>query len=345
LPSFDGDGVTGGFKSMQDARKGLSKQEGLVLTSDEMARLSDKELSEKLPQLRVVARALPSDKSRLVKIAQGLNLVTGMTGDGVNDAPALKKADIGFAMGSGTEVAKEAGDVVILDDNIMSISRAVSYGRTIFKSIRKFIIFQMTSNLGAIAVSIIAPLLGVRAPITVIQILWMNLIMDALAGIAFAGERPRAKYMREKPKRRDEGIINRYMLNQMLVGSFAAAAICLWFLFSPFVGGLFEGRDNAYFMAAFFLLFMFLALFNTLNVRTHEVNLLSYLSGNKQFLFIIGGVMAIQVFLTYFGGSIFRTQPIHIGHFALAIGLALLIIPIDILRKLILKKLNKPVGT
>ncbi|MCL2556350.1 MAG: calcium-translocating P-type ATPase, PMCA-type [Firmicutes bacterium] len=327
-----------------------NKGQNLILTSDELHTLSDYELKLKLPNLRVIARALPQDKSRLVKIAQSLDLVVGMTGDGVNDAPALKKADIGFAMGSGTEVAKEAGDIVILDDNINSIAKAVSYGRTIYKSIRKFIIFQLTSNLGAIAISIVAPLVGLREPITVIQILWMNLIMDSLAGLAFAGEKPKARYMLEKPKKRNEPIINRYMLNQMIIGAIATAGIAFFFLNSNIISVFFARNTRGYLTgdyffnyhrAGFFAMFMFMALFNTLNVRTHEINLFKGLKDNKPFLLIIGGVSLVQVFITYFGGSIFRTEALLFRHLAVVLSLAALIIPIDIIRKLILKALKK----
>ena len=171
---------------------GLIKEqkEGSALTSEELSAMSDHELKAKLSKLRVVARAIPSDKSRLIKISQELGMVSGMTGDGINDAPALKKADVGFSMGSGTEVAKEASDIVILDDNFLSISKAILYGRTIFKSIRKFIIFQLTINLCAVGISIIGPFIGINSPITVLQMLWVNMVMDTLAGLAFAGEAP-----------------------------------------------------------------------------------------------------------------------------------------------------------
>ena len=149
----------------------LEKDTDVVLTSDELAKLSDEEIKKMLPNIRVIARALPSDKSRLVRLAQELDLVAGMTGDGVNDSPALKKADVGFAMGGGTEVAKEASDIVILDDNFNSIDRAILYGRTIFNSIRKFIVFQLTINVSAVLISFICPLIGIDNPLSVIQIL------------------------------------------------------------------------------------------------------------------------------------------------------------------------------
>ncbi|MBQ3586690.1 MAG: HAD-IC family P-type ATPase, partial [Synergistaceae bacterium] len=149
----------------------ISSPDDVAMTSQEMAEKSDDELKAILPNLRVISRALPSDKSRLVKIAQELNLVVGMTGDGVNDSPALKKADVGFAMGSGTEVAKEAGDITILDDNFKSIAKAILYGRTMFKSIRKFLVFQLTVNVSAVMICFLGPLFGQNVILTVIQLL------------------------------------------------------------------------------------------------------------------------------------------------------------------------------
>ena len=181
---------------------GLLKAEDIILTSEELEKMSDEKLKLLLPKIKVVARALPQDKSRLVRISQELGLVVGMTGDGVNDAPALKTSDVGFSMGSGTEVAKEASDIVILDDNFLSITKSILYGRTIFKSIRKFIIFQLTVNLCAVGISIIGPFIGIDTPITVIQMLWINMVMDTLAALAFAGEPPLKEYMEEPPKKK-----------------------------------------------------------------------------------------------------------------------------------------------
>jgi len=325
---------------------GILEKDGVVLTSDEMAKMSDGDLEKILPNLRVVARALPSDKSRLVRVAQNLNLVCGMTGDGVNDAPALKKADIGFAMGSGTEVAKEAGDIVIMDDNINSISRAVSYGRTIFKSIRKFLIFKLIINFCAMAICIIAPLLKIDTPITVIQMLWINIVMDTLAGLAFGGEKPRAKYMAEPPKRRDEPIINKYMWQQIIVGSVVTSVVSIWFLLSPMVQGHFDGQGgNLYAASAFFMFFMFMNIFNAFNARTHDVNPFSYLSLNKPFIWIMGVVSLTQIVMVFFGGGVFRTEPLSILDFGIVMLLALLVIPVDMVRKLIVNRGGRVTGT
>ena len=169
----------------------ITSNNDIVLSSSDLEKLSDNELKKIIPNLKVVSRALPEDKKRLVMLSKELGLVTGMTGDGVNDSIALKKADVSFAMGSGTEVSKEASDIVIVDDNILSISRAILYGRTTFKNIRKFIIFQLTVNISAIMLALIGPFIGVPSPITVLQMLWINMVMDTLAGLAFSYEVPR----------------------------------------------------------------------------------------------------------------------------------------------------------
>ena len=208
----------------------LEKDSDVVLTSDELAKLSDDEIKKMLPNIRVIARALPSDKSRLVRLAQELDLVAGMTGDGVNDSPALKKADVGFAMGGGTEVAKEASDIVILDDNFNSIDRAILYGRTIFNSIRKFIVFQLTINVSAVLISFVCPLIGLDNPLSVIQILWVNLVMDTLAALAFGGEPALSRFMQEKPKRRTEHIISKNMMSQIITGAAWTFILALFLL-------------------------------------------------------------------------------------------------------------------
>ena len=253
----------------------VTSSNDLILTSDELNSMNDDKIKEILPNLKVVARAMPNDKSRLVKIAKELGLVVGMTGDGVNDAIALKKADIGFAMGSGTEVAKEASDIVIEDDNILSIEKSILYGRTIFKSIRKFIIFQLTVNFCAVSVSIISPFIGIPSPVTVIQMLWINMVMDTLAGLAFSYEPPLPEYMEEPPKKRNEEIINKYMLNEILITGLYSSILCIIFLRSPFISSLFRNTsDNKYLMTAFFGLFIFMSIFNSFNARTDRLNIL-----------------------------------------------------------------------
>ena len=316
---------------------GLYQEGDLILTSDEMKNMTDEKLKEVLPKLRVIARAIPQDKSRLVRISQELDLVVGMTGDGVNDAPALKRADVGFAFGSGTEVAKEASEVVILDNNFLSIAKAILFGRTIFKSIRKFIIFQLTVNICAVSLSIIGPFIGVDTPVTVIQMLWINMVMDTLAALAFSFEAPLKEYMEEKPKKRDEPIINQYMKDEILFTGIYSTLICILFLKLPIFHQLFRSGEQ-YILTAFFGLFIFISIFNSFNARTHRLNLLSHLSGNKAFIFIISFIFIVQVLLIYFGGDLFRTSGLTFFEFQIMFLLSFTVVPVDFLRKIYLRK-------
>ena len=335
--------ITGDNKSTATS---IAKEVGLVtnktdiiLTSKELSNLSDDKVKEIMPNLRVVARSMPQDKSRLVRLAEEENLVVGMTGDGVNDAPALKKADVGFAMGSGTEVAKEASDIVILDDNFLSITKAILYGRTIFKSIRKFIIFQLTINLCAVSLSIIGPFIGVNTPVTVIQMLWINMIMDTLAGIAFSYEAPLESYMKEKPKPKNEKIMNQYMYSEIIFTGLYSSFLCLLFLKSPFLNHLYrQGPHNKYIMTSFFALFIFIGIFNCFNARTPRLNLLSNLSRNKVFIIIIGFIIIVQLYLIYYGGKLFRSYGLLPKELLITILLASTVVPVDWLRKLITKR-------
>lgn len=314
----------------------------LAVTGRELASMTDAEVLRILPRLRVVARALPTDKSRLVRLAQSQGLVTGMTGDGINDAPALKKADVGFAMGTGTEVAKEAGDIVILDNNFASIAKAIRYGRTIFKSIRKFVVFQLTMNLCAVGVSLIAPFIGVDTPVTVIQMLWINIIMDTLAGLAFAGEPALREYMEERPTKRDEPVLCRQMIRQIVWAGACTIGLCLAFLKVPLFKELFRYRENPiYFYTAFFALFVFSGVFNAFNARTERINLFSHLGKNKTFVVFILLVVAVQLLLVYVGGSVFRCAGLTARELLITLALSFTVIPADLLRKLIFRRFSR----
>lgn len=321
----------------------ISDKDDIILTSDELKELSDDKVKEILPRLKVVARSMPQDKSRLVRLAEEKNLVVGMTGDGVNDAPALKKADVGFAMGSGTEVAKEASDIVILDNNFLSIANAISYGRTIFKSIRKFIIFQLTINLCAVSLSIVGPFIGIETPVTVIQMLWINMIMDTLAGIAFSYEPPLKSYMQETPKAKNEKIMNSYMYSEIVFTGIYSALLCLFFLKSPTIRMLYRtDPSNKYIMTAFFALFIFMGIFNCFNARTPRLNLLADLNKNKVFILIILFIILVQLYLIYYGGNLFRAYGLSSKELIITILLASTVIPVDWLRKLATKR-NKTI--
>lgn len=317
----------------------LRKEDELVWTSDELARMNDEEVKSKLPKLRVVARALPMDKSRLVRLAQELNLVVGMTGDGVNDSPALKKADVGFAMGSGTEVAKEAGDIVILDDNFLSIKKAILYGRTIYNSICKFIVFQLTINFSAVAINFLAPFIDIDNPLTITQILWINLVMDTLAALAFGGEPALEKYLREQPKRRSAPIVSKKMLQSVVLGGLYITIVGIAFYKSAWVDHLFRDADNhIYTYTGFFCTYIFMAVANGFNVRTDSVNLLENISLNKGFLQVMALIVVIQVAMTYVGGRVLRTTPLNASEWVVVVLFALSIVVIDLLRKLLLGK-------
>lgn len=322
----------------------VTSDKDLVLTHQELENLSDESLKEMLPDLRIVARSLPQDKSRLVKISEELNLVTGMTGDGVNDAPALKKADVGFSMGGGSEVCKEASDIVILDDNFLSISNAILFGRTIFKSIRKFIIFQLTINLCAVSLSIIGPFIGIETPVTIVQMLWINMIMDTLAGIAFSYEPPLKSYMNEPPKKKEEPIINKYMYGEILFTGIYSSILCLIFLTSSTVRSFYRyDPTDKYFMTAFFALFIFMGIFNSFNARTTRINILSNIFKNKAFLIVTLIIVIVQLYLIYYGGELFRAFGLTLKEIQITILLAATVIPIDWIRKLIVKRTHSSI--
>lgn len=321
----------------------IKTEEDIILTSDDLNALSDDELKAKLKNIRVVARALPSDKSRFVRIAQELNLVVGMTGDGVNDSPALKRADIGFAMGSGTEVAKEASEVVILNDNFHSIEKAVLYGRTIFNNIRKFIIYQLTINVAAVLISFICPLIGIENPLTIIQILWVNLIMDTLAALAFGGEPALNEYLHEKPKRRDEPIVSKYMWSAILTAGVWTVVLSLIFLLTP-IKKLFTPATTDFpgtLLTGYFTFFILTAIFNAFNTRTEGFNLFANLSKNKGFLVVMGIILVVQIVITYVGGDVLGCYGLNWTEWLIVIAGAISIIPIDFIRKLIIKLCTK----
>lgn len=316
----------------------LQSNDDVALTSAEMAEKSDEELKKILPHLRVVSRALPTDKSRLVRIAQELDLVVGMTGDGVNDSPALKKADVGFAMGSGTEVAKEAGDITILDDNFASIEKAILYGRTMFKSIRKFLIFQLTVNVAAVLTCFIGPLLGENVVMTVIQLLLINLAMDTLAAIAFGSEPALKEYMREKPIPRNASIISKEMFTQIIISALYITFICLSILFLPPIRNLFGNVDTTYLKSALFATFMMAITFNGFNARTSHMNPFEGLGRNKSFLIVMFAIFSMQFIFVTFGGNVLSVESLSPMSWLICVVLAFLVVPIDMIRKAFAKK-------
>lgn len=326
---------------------GILKDEStdIVLTHEELESLSDEDLKKKLPNLRVVSRAKPLDKKRLVTIAQQLENVVGMTGDGVNDAPALKQADTGFAMGDGTAVAQEAGDVVILNNSLTSIKDCILNSRTMSKSVSKFLIFQLTVNVSTLLMNIVAPILGWTEPFSIVQILWINLIMDTLAALAYGGEPILDRYMKEKPAKRTDKILTPYIKSAIGLGSIFITLGSIVILENVFGILDFVRPENVANVETFdktfmFAFFIYSIIFNSLNTRSENINLFEHIKDNKRFILVMGGIFILQTLLLEFGGAVFGTVPLSLKAYLVAIGLSLLIIPIDMIRKLILKSKN-----
>ena len=308
----------------------------LLVDGNALRSLSDEDLIRLLPRLAVISRVTPTDKSRLVRLARQEGHIVGMTGDGINDAPALKASDVGFAMGSGADVAREAGDIVITDDNFVSITRAVLYGRTIFASIRKFITYQLTMNLAAVGVSVLGTVFGIESPVTVIQMLWVNMIMDTLGSLAFAGEPALSDVMLLPPVKRDEPILTKEMAAQtVLTGSFALL-ISMLFLLSPSFRLLFPG-DRVYRLTLFFALFVFMGIVIAFTTRTPRINLFAHLAENRSFSLIMPAVLVMQLVIVYFGGEVFRCVPLDSGDLLRAALLSAAVIPLDTVRKCALR--------
>ena len=306
----------------------------LVLTSAELAEMSDDEVKKIIPRIRVISRALPTDKSRMVRLCQEMNLVVGMTGDGVNDSPALKRADVGFAMGSGTEVAKEAGKLVILDDNFNSIKNAIWYGRTLYINILKFCKMQLVINLAAVFVSAISPFIGIESPLKVTHLLWINLCMDSLASLMFAGEPALKKYMRMKPRRRDESIISRPMATQIVIMSIWLTTLSLVWFKVPVFRACFVTEAQWY--TGFFCMFVFAFMVNAFNVRSDGLNVFEHIGENKRFIHIWLAIMAVQVLLVSIGGvigEVFSCVRFGLDGWIAVCLMALTMYPVDLIRK------------
>lgn len=319
-----------------------------ALTSAQLNEMSDDEVKKIIPQIRVIARALPTDKSRMVRLCQEMNLVVGMTGDGVNDSPALKRADVGFAMGSGTEAAKEAGEIVILDDNFRSIKDAIWYGRTIYHNILKFCKFQLVINVAAVVVSAIAPFFGVEEPLKVTHLLFVNLVMDGLGAIMLGNEPALEEYMLEKPRRRDESIISRKMATQIGVMGVWLTIISFVYLKVPFFAGLFDTQEQH--LTGYFVLFIVSALFNGFNVRDDGFAIFKGLDENTGFMKVFCIIVLVQALIVNAAlvpgvvftwiGNMFSCVPFGITGWAAVVLLAVTMIPVDLVRKCLTGKKN-----
>ncbi|MCI9124616.1 MAG: calcium-translocating P-type ATPase, PMCA-type [Eubacterium sp.] len=330
----------------------IAKDSGLIksdadraISSAQLNEMSDDEVKKIIPHIRVIARALPTDKSRMVRLCQEMNLVVGMTGDGVNDSPALKRADVGFAMGSGTEAAKEAGKIVILDDNFKSIKDAIWYGRTIYHNILKFCKFQLVINVAAVIVSAVAPFFGVEEPLKVTHLLFVNLVMDSLGAIMLGNEPALKKYMTEKPRRRDESIVSKKMMTQIVIMGAWLTLISFVYLKHPFFIGLFA--DETQHLTGYFVLFIVSALFNGFNVRDDSYAIFKGLDENTGFLKVFFAIILVQALIVNAAlipfpvftwiGNMFSCEPFGIQGWIAAVILAVTMIPVDLVRKAVTK--------
>ena len=331
----------------------IAKDAGLLkggsdraLSSAQLNEMSDEEVKKIIPNIRVIARALPTDKSRMVRLCQEMNLVVGMTGDGVNDSPALKRADVGFAMGSGTEAAKEAGKIVILDDNFKSIKDAILYGRTIYHNILKFCKFQLVINVAAVVVSAIAPFFGVDEPLKVTHLLFVNLVMDGLGAMMLGNEPAKEEYMAEAPRKRDESIVSKKMMGQILTMGIWLTVVSFIYLKVPFFVNLFANEEQH--LTGYFVLFIVAALFNGFNVRDDGFAIFAGLNENKDFIKVFLIIIIVQALLVNAAivplvpfqwiGEMFSCVPFGIKGWIAVVLLACTMIPADMVRKLCVNK-------
>lgn len=313
----------------------LRYEEDIPMTASDFEALSDEDAMMKLPYIKVIARATPQTKLRIVQLAQKLNLCVGMTGDGTNDAPALKAADVGFSMGSGTDVCKEAGDIIITDDNFVSITDAVLLGRTFMHNVMKFLKFQLPINVSLVILSVLFPiLLGVEA-LAAVQILIINIVMDSLNSLSFGGEPAKDEYMLEKPIKKGSKLLSKETIFQ--IGVSVASFILIFALTrTSVVRSLFN--DESTYATMRFALLVLIATFNGFNIRTDHCNILEGISKNKNFVRIAAGIVAGIVVLSQFGGSFLHCAPLNVAQWATIFILAALIIPIDMARKIFIHR-------
>ncbi len=338
----------------------IARQAGLWLDTDtdenfitgaDFEALDEDKAREAALRIKVMSRARPADKMRLVRLLQESGEVVAVTGDGTNDAPALNYADVGLAMGSGTAVAKEASDIILLDDSFASVVNAVQWGRSIYLNIQKFIQFQLTINVVALLTALIGPFIGIEFPLTVTQMLWVNLIMDTFAALALATEPSYKEVMDKAPRKVNSFILSKTMLVNIFGQGLAFLAILLgllfWFLNNDEVTVI-EGSTEVIYMtirelSIFFTVFVMLQFWNLFNARTLGGNRSAFykLMENRSFIFITILILALQVVIITFGGDFFRTTPISLKDWGIIVGATSFVLWIGELVRLIRKLLEK----
>lgn len=315
---------------------GIYKSGDLAVTNDEFEAMSDVKVKEIIPQLRVISRCSPNTKLRLVTLAQEIGMSVAMTGDGVNDAPALKKADVGFGMQDGSDVAKEAADIVLTDNNFASVVKAVELGRTFMHNIMMFLEFQLPINISLLILSMVFPIIsGGSALLAAVQILIVNIIMDSLNSLSFGGEPPKEEYMNEEPIMKGSGLFIRGAKGRIALSSIVFIALFGVITFGP-VGNMFATKLSA--MTARFALLCLMAVFNGFTIRTDSMNLFKGIKNNKLFVYIALGIFAMAVVLCNFVGNLVQTTPMDVKQWIVVLVTAFMVVPVDWIRKAICKK-------
>lgn len=315
---------------------GIYKPGDLAVTNDEFEAMSDVKVKEIIPQLRVISRCSPNTKLRLVTLAQEIGMSVAMTGDGVNDAPALKKADVGFGMQDGSDVAKEAADIVLTDNNFASVVKAVELGRTFMHNIMMFLEFQLPINISLLILSMVFPIIsGGSALLAAVQILIVNIIMDSLNSLSFGGEPPKEEYMNEEPIMKGSGLFIRGAKGRIALSSIVFIALFGVITFGP-VGNMFATKLSA--MTARFALLCLMAVFNGFTIRTDSMNLFKGIKNNKLFVYIALGIFAMTVVLCNFVGNLVQTTPMDAKQWIVVLVTAFMVVPVDWIRKTICKK-------
>lgn len=314
---------------------GIYKDGDLALTNDEFEAMSDDEVKSIIPRLRVISRCSPNTKLRLVTLAQEIGKSVAMTGDGVNDSPALKRADVGFGMQGGSDVAKDASDIVLTDDNFASVVKAVELGRTFMHNIMMFLEFQLPINISLLILSVIYPMIAVGALLASVQILIVNIIMDSLNSLSFGGEPPKDEYMTEKPIKKGSGLFIRGAKKRIAISTVAFIALYGIITFSP-IANMFASETEA--MTARFALLCFMAVFNGFNIRTEHINLFNGIGKNKLFSAIAIGIFVMTFALCNFAENLIKVTALDFKHWVVVVILAFMVIPIDLIRKIIEKK-------
>ena len=305
--------------------------EDVAITATDFEKMPDDVAKQTLPKIKVIARATPETKLRVVKLAQTLNLCIGMCGDGTNDAPALKRADFGFAMVDGTDVCKESSDIIITDNNFLSIAKCILLGRTFIHNVINFLKFQLPINFSLVILSILFPLMFGFDAFTAVQILIINIVMDSLNSLAFGGEPARTEYMSEPAQGKNAPLLSRAVLTQ--VAWTTIGFVCVFgILASPMVRPIFDTPDK--YMSARFALLVIMAIVNGFCVRADGFNIFHRLRTNPMFLVVAIGVVSCTVLCVSFGGAVLQLSPLDAYQWLIVFALSLMIVPINFIRLL-----------